>query len=75
MKANLREAEAIATPSRIRRCLAEFRLLHARFYTPHHLRLAHERFTQASALVADTGDHRRDAEILALARLLSTRPA
>ncbi len=74
-KADLREVEAIGMRGGMRLHLADPHLLRARFDAARNPPFAREHLAQAAALVADTGYHRRDAEIAALEHLLSTRTA
>lgn len=50
--------------------LADLHLLPARLYATRNPTLAREHLAQAKALVVETGYHRRDAEIAALAHAL-----
>jgi tetratricopeptide (TPR) repeat protein len=74
-EADLREAEAIATGGGMRLYLADLHLLCARVYAAHNAILAREHLAQAKTLVAETGYHRRDAEIAALEHVLEARTA
>ena len=73
--ADRREAEAIATRSRMRLHVADLFLMRVRHSADRNPEAAREYLGKATTLVADTGYHRRDAEIIALECFLSARTA
>jgi hypothetical protein len=74
-KADLREVEAVGRRGGMRLQLADLHLLRARLDVARNPPLARAHLAQAAALVADTGYHRRDAEIATLEHLLFARTA
>ena len=74
-KADLCEVEAVGMRGGMRLHLADLHLLRVRLDAARNPPLAREHLAQAAALVAETGYHRRDTEIIALEHFLSARTA